>query len=95
VKLVEHPENYQNIGYVAMRVFVLVKLWLIQYRVCGVLSLCFTIVARTAILMNQRSKILLMPLIVPARVQGSMHVPDGALWVYWGWYFLVYGVTYH
>jgi len=82
VKLAELLESYQNTGYAATRVFVLVKLWLIQYLACVALRPCFTTVVRTAIMTNQLLKILLMPLIGHALALGNMLVLDGALWVF-------------
>ena len=80
MKLVEFRKNCQNIGYVAMPVFVLVKLWWIQYPVCVALRQCFTIVGKTAIVMNQPLKILRMLLIDHVLATGSTHVLGGVLW---------------
>ena len=80
MKLVEFRKNCQNIGYVAMPVFVLVKLWWIHYPVCVALRQCFTIVGKTAIVMNQPLKILRMLLIDHVLATGSTHVLGGVLW---------------
>ena len=81
MKHVELQENCQNIGYVAMHVFALVKLWLIPYHVCAASRLCFIIVERIAILTSQLLKTPPMPSIDLVLAQDSMLVQGGVLWV--------------
>jgi hypothetical protein len=81
VKLAVLLENYQNIGYVVMHVFALVKLWLIPYHVCAASRLCFIIVEKIAILTSQLLKTPPMLSIDLVLAQESMLVQGGVLWV--------------